>query len=59
MGIFIKNKEVASIYAKNKVVAAVYKGSQLVWEAIRSCFGKGFWINDYPWINKDAWGNNK
>ena len=42
MAIFVKNKEVTSINAKNKVITSIYKGVQLVWEAIRSCFGKGF-----------------
>ena len=38
-------------------ITAVYKGLRLVWTAIRSCFGKGFWINDKPWLNTDAWKN--
>lgn len=58
MAIFVKNKEITSINAKNKVITSVYKGVQLVWEAIRSCFGKGHWINNYPWSNEDAWKSN-
>lgn len=23
-----------------------------------SCFGRGFWHNDYPWVNSEAWNNN-
>lgn len=42
----------------NKPVMAVYKGSRLVWQAVRSCFGIGYWINDKPWINDEAWKNN-
>lgn len=34
---------------KNKVV--------LIWEAVRSCFGRGFWVNNKPWSNKDYWKN--
>ncbi len=41
----------------NRAIAYVYKGVALVWTAIRSCFGKGYWINDKPWINNDAWKN--
>lgn len=40
------------------VVTEVYKGANLVWSAVKSCFGKGFWINDKPWLNSDAWNNN-
>lgn len=29
----------------------------IVWMAIHSCFGAGYWINNYPWSNKDAWRN--
>lgn len=36
---------------------AIYKGARLVWMAIRSCFGAGFWINDKPWLNSEAWKN--
>lgn len=51
------NSQSAEYYAR-RVVSAVYKGLVLVWTAIRSCFGKGYWINDKPWVNNDAWKNN-
>ncbi len=35
----------------------IYKGAQLVWTAIRSCFGAGFWVNEKPWLNSEAWKN--
>ena len=50
------NSQVAE-YHGGRVITAVYKGARLVWTAIRSCFGKGYWINDKPWINEDAWKN--
>lgn len=28
-----------------------------VWRAVHSCFGAGYWINDYPWSNTDLWKN--
>lgn len=40
-----------------QVVQEIYKGARLVWTGIRSCFGAGFWINDKPWLNDDAWKN--
>lgn len=33
----------------------VYHGALLVWQAIRSCFGTGAWIQDRPWLDTDAW----
>lgn len=58
MATFFKDKEITSIYYGSKALSAVYHGTKLVWEAIRSCFGKGYWINEYPWNNEDAWINN-
>lgn len=30
---------------------------KLVWQAISSCFGAGYWINQYGWKNTDGWKN--
>lgn len=40
------------------VVKAVYRGANLVWMAIKSCFGAGYWINAAPWLNDEGWKNN-
>ena len=45
-------------YFGTRAIVAVYKGLQLVWEIIKSCFGKGYWINNAPWVNNDAWKNS-
>ena len=34
------------------------KVAKLVWQAISSCFGAGYWINEYAWKNTDGWKNN-
>ena len=45
-----------------KDIGAIYKGSQLVWvtvyNAIKSCYGSGAWIQDKPWLDNDFWKNN-
>lgn len=58
MAIFFQDKEITSVYWKTKAITAIYHGGKLIWEAIRSCFGKGFWIGDYSWNNVDGWKNN-
>jgi hypothetical protein len=57
MATFFKDKEITAIFHETKAISAVYYGARLVWEAIRSCFGKGYWINEYPWDNGDKWAN--
>ena len=56
--IHIAGKEVSAIYFGQKAIQAVYKGAVLVWQAIRSCFGSGWWDNEKPWIDEDAWDND-
>lgn len=45
------------LYFKEQVIVAIYKGTYLLWEDIKSCFGRGFWLNQYSWDNKDGWKN--
>jgi hypothetical protein len=40
-----------------QIVQEIYNGARLVWTAIRSCFGAGYWINDKPWLNDEPWKN--
>jgi len=52
-------KEISGVYYGSKVITAVYYGGRLVWQLVRSCFGRGYWINKFPWLNDDAWKNNE
>ena len=52
-----KGKEIVSILHKGKIVSAVYRGAKLVWQAIRSCFGAGYWVDDNKWDNEESWKN--
>ena len=55
MPLYKKNKEIVGVYRGERVISAIYRGSQLVWQAIRSCFGAGYWRGDKPWVGSDAW----
>ena len=57
MPINFSNREITAISYANRAIAAVYYGTRLVWQAIRSCFGAGYWVNEKPWINEEAWKN--
>lgn len=43
----------------HRAMLSVYKGIYLVWQLIRSCFGRGYWINNQPWVDSDGWKNNE
>lgn len=55
--IYINGKEVSLVYYGEKAINTIMKGSRLVWQAIRSCFGAGYWVNEKPWIDNEGWKN--
>jgi hypothetical protein len=55
--LYNNKKETINVSIGNKVIQSIYKGSILIWQAIRSCFGSGFWINEKPWVNDEPWKN--
>lgn len=50
-------KELVAMYIGSKAISYVYRGAKLIWQAISSCFGIGYWKNDASWNNNDAWKN--
>lgn len=61
MGIVRNEREVTGIHRMGRTTTEVWKyvggAWRSVWQYIRSCFGRGFWVNDKPWSNKDVWRN--
>ena len=55
--IFLGKKEISLVQFGKVAVTQIYKGAILVWEAIKSCFGAGYWKNDSPWSNTEGWRN--
>jgi hypothetical protein len=55
--IFIGKYELSTSFIGSKAITQIYQGAKLVWEAIKSCFGAGFWKNDAPWSNTEGWKN--
>ena len=56
--IFQGKKEIKELYRGRIPISELYIGKRLVWQIITSCFGRGYWINDAVWSNKDIWKNN-
>ena len=38
-------------------VQAIYHKGIILYQAIRSCFGSGIWVNAKPWLNGEAYKN--
>lgn len=57
MALYVNNNQINTIYKGKQVVQSVYQGLKLVWQYIKSCFGRGYWINDKAWSDSDAWAN--
>lgn len=51
-------KEIVGYYRGKTPVIEYYRGKTLIWQAIRSCFGNGYWIPDSSWLGDDVWRNN-
>ena len=54
---FKNKKGIVGISRLKVPVQAVYRFGVVVWQAVRSCFGSGIWVNEKPWINDEAWKN--
>lgn len=50
-----KGKSVGGVWYMGKPVSVIYHKAMVVWRAIRSCFGAGYWRGDKPWIGDEAW----
>ena len=55
--IFLDEKEISVIEYNDRVLSFIYRKGILVWQAIRSCFGAGFWVNSNPWFNNEPYKN--
>lgn len=50
--------EITEIKIGKRVITYVKQKMLVLYEAILSCFGKGYWVNDAPFLNNDGWVNN-
>ena len=55
--LYINEKQIDAINHLNKPIQAVYHMDTLVWQSVKSCYGRGYWINSAPWVNDEAWKN--
>lgn len=58
--IHINNHEISGVYSGAKDILNVYNGLKLVWSKISEllcCYSNGYWIDEYPWIDDNAWAD--
>lgn len=55
--LYRQGKEVVELLLGTLPLSELRKGQVLIWQAVRSCFGSGGWINDKPWIDDEGWRN--
>lgn len=57
-----KGKELVSLRVGNHQISTYYHiiqgTAKIIWQAIRSCFGSGMWVNKKSWINSEPWKTN-
>ena len=56
--IYKSNTAKSAIITRIKEKVAVYWGEMLKWQSVRSCYGRGYWIPEKPWVDGDTWKNN-
>lgn len=56
--IFREGREISGIRFGGRLLSAVHVGARLVWQAVNSCFGAGFWQSMKPWRRSDGWRRN-
>lgn len=56
----VGNRKIVKRSLGRRIIIATYLGLKLIWQALNSCFGGGFWDNLKPWDNiSDGWNNGK
>ncbi len=55
--LYRQDKEIVEMLMGQRPLAELRKGLVLIWQAVRSCFGSGGWMNDKPWIDDEGWRN--
>lgn len=54
----------AIVGAKMRELTYIYRSDEngdlrLIYEGIKSCYGKGYWIPEKPWLDDDKWKDNR
>ena len=55
---WINGKEISQQYIEGGVVENMWLNGKLIWQGVKSCYGKGFWRPNKPWLDNEKWKDN-
>lgn len=62
--IHINSHDIQGVYSGLKDILKVYSGLKLVWSKasesdseLLCCYSNGYWMDEYPWIDDNAWAD--
>lgn len=55
MGIATSDGRWLRVVIGGRYVSRMVTAGKVIYQAVRSCFGAGYWQGTKPWIGKDGW----
>lgn len=56
--IWLDGKEFASQMMNGGTIETMWLNGHIIWQGIRSCYGKGYWRPEKPWLDNEKWKDN-
>lgn len=55
----MKNGEIAEQLMMNgELIESMWLNGELIYQGLRSCYGKGYWRPNKPWLDNEKWKDN-
>ena len=56
--LWIDGLEIGQQYIEGGVVEYMWYNGDLIYQGVRSCYGKGYWRPQKPWLDNEKWKDN-
>jgi hypothetical protein len=55
----MRNGEIAEQLMMNgELIESMWLNGELIYQGLRSCYGKGYWRPNKPWLDNEKWKDN-
>ncbi len=55
----MRNGEIAEQLMMNgELIESMWFNGELIYQGLRSCYGKGYWRPNKPWLDNEKWKDN-